>query len=143
MSSKNVEIIRAAYESWNRRDFDALVSAMAPSVSYNDHARNLRYKSKDEFKNFASGWAKAFPDGKLTQMSFIDAGDTVIAQFVAMGTNTGPLGTLSPTGRKMTLPFCEICRFDSSGKIIGGDVYYDQLSMMTQLGHVKAPAVAA
>jgi predicted ester cyclase len=143
MSSKNVETMRAAYESWNRRDFDAMVSEAAPTLSYTDRARNVSYKSPNEFKNFASGWAKAFPDAKITQPTFIDAGNTVIAQFTAVGTNTGPLGSLPPTGRKMTLLFCEICRFDSNGKMTGGDVYYDQLSMMAQLGHVKAPAAAA
>ena len=50
MASKNVETLRAAHESWNRRDFDATVSAMTENVSYTDHARNLRFKSRSEFK---------------------------------------------------------------------------------------------
>jgi steroid delta-isomerase-like uncharacterized protein len=142
MSSKNVETMRSAHQSWNRRDFDATVSAMLPSASYNDRARGVLLKSRDEFKNFVIGWAKAFPDAKITQATYLDAGDTVIAQFTAEGTNTGPFGTLPATGRKMTLPFCEICRFDSSGRVTAGDIYYDQLSILTQLGHLKQSVAA-
>jgi hypothetical protein len=35
----------------------------------------------------------------------------VVAQFTAEGTNDGPLASLKPTGRKMSLAFCEICHF--------------------------------
>jgi steroid delta-isomerase-like uncharacterized protein len=142
MASKNVETMRAAHESWNRRDFDATVSAMAANISYTDHARGLTLRTRDEFKNFVMGWAQAFPDAKITQASYLDAGDTVIAQFTAAGTNSGPFGSFPPTGRPMSLPFCEICRFDASGRVISGGIYYDQFTLLTQLGHAKQTAAA-
>ena len=33
---------------------------------------------------------------------------------------------------------CEITRFDEQGRIVGGEIYYDQLTMLTQLGHMRA-----
>ena len=81
MASKNVETLRAAHESWNRRDFEATVSAMTEDVSYTDRARNLRFKSRSEFKNWVIAWAKAFSDGKIISPRYLDAGDTVIAEF--------------------------------------------------------------
>jgi steroid delta-isomerase-like uncharacterized protein len=142
MPSKNVETMRAAHESWNRRDFDATVGPMAASVSYNDYARGTSIKTPEEFKNFVASWAQAFPDAKITQANYIDAGNTVIAQFTAAGTNSGPFGPFPPTGRKMSLPFCEICTFDANGKVISGGIYYDQYSLLTQLGHIKQAAAA-
>ena len=71
---------------------------------------------------------------------YIDAGDIVIARFTAEGTNDGPLGSLKPTGRRMTLPFCEICHFDQQGQIVSGSCYYDQYTLLTQLGHIQALA---
>ena len=43
----------------------------------------------------------------------------------------------------MDLPFCELMRFDESGQIVSGGLYYDQLTMMTQLGHIEQSEDAA
>jgi steroid delta-isomerase-like uncharacterized protein len=142
MSSTNVETMRVSHNNWNRRDFDACVSPMNQSISYVDHARGVTLKTRDEFKNFVAGWAQAFPDAKITEATYLDAGDTVVAQFTASGTNTGAFGPYPATGRRMTLSYCEICQFDAKGRVTGGGIYYDQLSVLTQLGHVKQAAAA-
>ena len=142
MASKNVETLREAHESWNRRDFDGTVSAMTDNVAYTDHARNLQLRSRNEFKDWAIAWAKAFSDGKIVNPRYIDAGDTVIAEFTCEGTNNGSFGTYPPSGRRMSLPFCEICKFDASGRVISGGAYYDQFTLLTQLGHVQGKAAA-
>ena len=142
MASQNVETLRAAHQSWNRRDFDATVSAMTENVSYTDHARNVHLRSRNEFKDWAIAWAKAFSDGKITNPRYIDAGDTVIAEFTAEGTNDGPFGSLPASGRRMSLAFCEICKFDASGRVISGGAYYDQFTLLTQLGHAQTRTAA-
>jgi hypothetical protein len=43
----------------------------------------------------------------------------------------------------MSLPFCEICHFGKQGRIVSGGCYYDQYTLLTQLGHVQALGVAA
>jgi len=143
MASKNVDTLRAAHESWNRRNFDGTVSTMTENVSYTDHARNLRFKSRSEFKDWVIAWAKAFSDGKITNPRYLDAGDTVIAEFTVEGTNDGPFGSFAPSGRRMSLPFCEICKFDASGRVISGGAYYDQLTLLTQLGHAPTRTAGA
>ena len=60
-----------------------------------------------------------------------------------VGTNDGPLGSMTPTGRKMSLPFWEVCHFDKKGKAVSGGCYYDQYTLLTQLGHIEALATAA
>ena len=37
----------------------------------------------------------------------------------------------------------EIYHFNADGKIVGGRAYFDQLGLMTQLGHAEAPAELA
>jgi hypothetical protein len=32
--------------------------------------------------------------------------------------------------------------FDSSGRVVGGDLYYDQVSLLTQLGLMPQPSDA-
>ena len=143
MSTKNVDTMRAAHESWNRRDYAGIVRNTTETFSYIDHSRNLTLNGRDKFKAWTEEWAKGMPDGKISNVKYTDAGDTVIAEFTAEGTNTGPFGQLPPTGKRLTLPFCEISHFDKDGRITSGGCYYDQLTILTQLGHAKPMSAAA
>lgn len=143
MDSKNVETLRAAHQSWNQRNFQDVVRDTAEGLAYIDHGRNVTLNSRDKFREWTEAWAKAFSDRRIMNPEYIDAGDTVVAQFTAVGTNDGPFGSLKPTGRKMSLPFCEICHFDKEGRIISGGCYYDQYTLLTQLGHIQPLAAAA
>ncbi len=143
MASNNVEILRAAHESWNRRDFTGVVRNTADGLAYTDQARGLRLNTRDKFREWTEDWARAFSDGRITNPEYIDAGDIVIARFTVEGTNDGPLGSMQPTGRRISVPFCEVCNFDTQGRIVSGSCYYDQYTLLTQLGHVQPLAAAA
>jgi steroid delta-isomerase-like uncharacterized protein len=143
MSAKNVKMLRAAHESWNKRDFAGIIDNAAEKLTYTDHARAITLSTREKFREWTEGWAKAFSDGRITNPQYTDAGDIVVAQFTVEGTNDGPLGSMRPTGRKMSLPFCEICHFDKQGRIVSGGCYYDQYTLLTQLGHIQPLAMAA
>jgi steroid delta-isomerase-like uncharacterized protein len=143
MATNNVEALRAAHESWNRRDFAGLVRNAAEGLVYTDNARGLKLNSRDKFLEWTEAWAKAFSDGQIANPEYIDAGDIVVARFTVEGTNDGPLSSLQPTGARMSLPFCEVCHFDKQGRIVSGDCYYDQYTLLTQLGHIQPLAEAA
>ena len=143
MSSQNVETFRGAHQAFNSRDFDGVVSKMAESLTYRDQARNVTFTGRDGFKEFMQGWVKAFSNAEVSEPSYLDAGDTVIARFMARGLNDGAFGPLPETGREINVPFCELMRFDDDGQIVSGGIYYDQLTMMTQLGHIEPSAESA
>jgi steroid delta-isomerase-like uncharacterized protein len=143
MSAKNVETLRAAHESWNRRDFHSVVRDAVESLVYTDHSRNHTLNTRDKFREWTQEWAKAFSDGRITKPQYIDAGEIVITQFVVEGTNDGPFAGMPATGRRITLPFCEIVHFDRQGRTVSGSCYYDQLTILTQLGHAKPLAAVA
>jgi len=143
MNTKNVKTLRAAHESWNKRDFAGVIDSAAGNLTYTDHARVIRLNTREKFREWAEGWAKAFSDGRITDPQYTDAGNIVVAQFTFQGTNDGPLGSMKPTGRKTSLAFCEICHFDKQGRIVSGGCYYDQYTLLTQLGHIQPLAVAA
>jgi hypothetical protein len=44
---------------------------------------------------------------------------------------------------EMTMAFCEIARFDKQGRIVSGSCYYDQYTLLAQLGHVQPLPAAA
>ena len=64
MSSKNVETVRAAHESWNRRDFPGVIRDSAEGLVYTDHGRSLTLNTRDRFREWTEAWAKAFSDEK-------------------------------------------------------------------------------
>ena len=143
MSSKNVETVRAAHESWNGRDFPGVIRDSIEGLVYTDHGRSLTLKTRDRFREWTEGWAEAFSDGRITDPKYIDGGDIVVTQFTFEGTNDGPLGSLPPSGRQISQPFCEVCQLDEQGRVVSGGCYYDQYTLLTQLGHIQPLAAAA
>ncbi len=143
MESKNVQTFRAAHEEFNRRDFEAVVNRMTEDFSYRDCARGETFKGREGFKRFMQGWASAFSNAAVTEPTYIDGGNVVVAEFVGLGINDGPLGSLPATGRAMSTPFCEIMRFNDRGQIVSGSAYYDHLTILSQLGHAQREKVGS
>jgi ketosteroid isomerase-like protein len=139
MAARNVETFIAAHQAFNRRDFDAILNEMVEDVTYRDRARDITFRGRAGFKEFMQGWVGAFSNAEIREPVYIDGGDTVVSQFTACGDNDGPLGPLAATGKPVTFYFCEILCFNDAGQIVSGDAYYDQLSIMVQLGHAQAP----
>jgi steroid delta-isomerase-like uncharacterized protein len=143
MESKNVKTHRAGHEAFNRRDFGAMVSEYAESIRWIDQARGITFSTPEEFKSdFLEGWIRASSDCLVTDTRYTDAGDTVVARFTVRGTNDGPLGSFSATGKEWSLPICEMWHFDADGRVVGGEIYYDQVSLLTQLELLPEPARA-
>ena len=143
MESSNVETHRAGHEAFNQRDFVAMTKLYADSITWTDHAQGRTFRTPQRFRDdFLAGWVEASADIRITNPRYIDAGPTVVCTFTVVGTHDGPLGPLPATGNEFTLSLCEMWRFDSSGRVIGGDLYYDQVSLLTQLGLMPQPSGA-
>jgi len=143
MASRNVEIMRRAHEAFNHRDFEINLSVMAETATYREHARGITMEGREQFRQFLEAWSTAFTDGTITNAKYIDAGDTVVAQFTFEGINDGPYAGLPPTGQRVSCSICEIARFDPNGMAISVNLYYDQYTILMQLGHMKPIAAAA
>ena len=141
MESRNVTTYRAGHDAFNRRDFDAMVKEYAESISWIDRARGITFRTPQEFKSdFLEGWIHASSDCQVTDAQYTDAGEMVVARFTARGTNDGPLGLFAASGKAWTLPMCEMWHFDRAGRVVGGEIYYDQVSLLTQLELLPEPS---
>ncbi|MGH2722026.1 MAG: ester cyclase [Actinomycetota bacterium] len=140
MSTSNVETVHRFWETHNRGDLEALKGFVAPGAVTTDRARNLTFHGPAGFVTFKQGFFRAFPDLLSTMQQVVDAGDTVVCQEIADGTNNGPFGPMPPTGRRLHLPVCVVFRFDADGLIETADFYWDQFTLLTQLGHAEAAA---
>jgi steroid delta-isomerase-like uncharacterized protein len=133
---------RSLYEAWEKRDFDSFELCLADDVSFNDVAQGQVVEGKAAVKDWYASWAVACTDSVAGATVVAASGDTAVFEGVYAGTNDGAFGPLPATGRSVTLPWVNVLRFDSEGKIIGGSAYYDLLTVMTQLGHMEPPGGA-
>ena len=143
MAPSNVETHRTGHEAFNQRDFEAMTKHYADTITWTDHAQGRTFGTPQEFRDdFLPPWVDASSDIRITDPRYLDAGRTVVCTFTVVGTHDGPLGPLPATGKEFALPLCELWQFDPSGRVVGGDLYYDQVSLLTQLGLMPQPSSA-
>ena len=96
----------------------------------------------EAFLGFVTVFKQAFPDLHWEMREFIEGSDTVVAEGVFIGTNSGtmvgPRGPIPATGRRVELPFCDIWKV-RNGRIIENRIYYDQVTFLAQLGLMTSP----
>lgn len=138
----NSATARALYEAWEKRDFAALAAHCAEEVEICDAARGQVVKGRNNVRDFYASWAAACPDSVCGATIVASSHDTVAIEGVWVGTNTGSFAGLPATGQPVSMPWANVLHFDHDGRIISGTAYYDQLTPMTQLGHLPAPAKA-
>ena len=126
---------------WNQRDFAGMRELFDPEYSYTGGDGKEIAGGPDVGLGVAQMFANAFPDGRLEVKKTYAQGDTVIAEMVGTGTHKGELMGIAPTGKRIEIIICNIMEL-RNGKIRREREYMDMLSMMVQMGVVKAPGAA-
>lgn len=142
----NAALVRDVHDAWNGRDFDRILAHTAEDCEWVMMPTGQTFRGLDGMRQYASGWATAFPDGRVEDTSVIAGDNGGVIEFIGRGTHTGPLvspaGEIPPTGRTLELPFCEVYRI-TNGKIVGGAIYFDMAGMLQQLGLMPQQPSAA
>jgi steroid delta-isomerase-like uncharacterized protein len=133
----NVDSHRRSADMFNSRDWDGFAADLAENCELVDHARDVTVKGRQQHVELEQAWVAAFSDGRIISPRFLDAGSATVMLFTGSGRNDGPMGALPATGREASVPFCEVREYDADGKVVRTEWYYDQLSMLTQLGHMQ------
>ena len=128
------------FDTWEKRDFDGLRQQMADDVVVKDHPRGLVIKGPSDVKAWFASWAEACPDSTAGVTVAAASDDAAVTEGLYAGTNTGPFGPLAATGRSVSMPFANVIRFDRNGRMVEFSAYYDQLTLLSQLGHAAAPS---
>jgi len=124
---------------FNRRDFDGFDGHMRADVVFEDIPRGLTMKHRGEFKDWLGGWASSFSDARVDSATYHEGADFSLATFTGRGRNDGALGPMPATGREMSVSFWELLHFDGDGQVVEGEINYDQLTLLVQLGHAQPP----
>jgi steroid delta-isomerase-like uncharacterized protein len=133
----NATLARRMHEAWNERNFDEMAEATAPDATLTIVGSGDTFEGTEGARAFSMMWADGFPDGTVTVDRVIESGDQVVVEYTGRGTHTGTLATsmgeIPPTGRSLTLQFCDVMEF-RNGKLQSQRTYFDTGSMMAQLG---------
>jgi steroid delta-isomerase-like uncharacterized protein len=134
---KREEIVREHMDSENRHEFDATLETF-------DHPRyeliptGEVHDGPEEVMRYFEETRRAFPDQRNELLALHHADDAVLVEAVIRGTHRGPLRSLPPTGREFELPILALFMFDGD-KLLCERVYFDQLTVLRQLGVARDP----
>lgn len=125
---------------WNNKDLDAIDSYFSDKIVRKVNGVNLA-SSKNELSANLQVYFTGFPDLKLQLDNTISEGNEIYMSWTITGSNTGVFGELPPTGKRIKISGITRMSFDEEGKIEVEEVYYNELSLLQQMGHTLNPPV--
>jgi steroid delta-isomerase-like uncharacterized protein len=134
-------IVREHMESENHHDFDTTIGTFS-HPRYEIVPTGDVYDGEQQVRAYFAETRAAFPDQRNELISLRHADDAVIVEFDLLGTHLGPLRSLPPTGRAFRARMTAFFIFDDQ-KIVCERVYFDQASIMRQLGVAHDPTSLA
>jgi ketosteroid isomerase-like protein len=136
----NEQIIRRAYERAEKVDIKGWVESFTSDGTFTDMSIGVTYRGPDGPTGLGKTvevYAKAFPDMHRELYRVFDVGDVVVVELALQGTHNGPLptpmGILSPTGKRMDAPCCDVFSL-VKGKIQSFNCYPSGTVIFAQLG---------
>lgn len=128
----------------NAHDAEGIGALFADDGVFNEPAGE--FKGREAIVGYWRAMFEAFPDMQGRDEFKAESGDSAINEWSVGGTHSGPFetpeGTVPATGRRVTLRGCDIIAV-RDGRIYNQRAYYDQLSLMTQLGLVPEATLAS
>lgn len=127
-------------KGWNEKDLSSIESYFSDSFTRRVNSVNLA-SNKNELAANMQVYFTGFPDLKIKIDNMASEGDQVYISWTLIGTNTGIFGELQPTGKKIRIGGISRIDFNDDGKIIHEEVFYNELSLLQQMGHTLNPPV--
>jgi steroid delta-isomerase-like uncharacterized protein len=134
---KREELVREHMDSENRHEFDATLATFE-HPRYELVGTGEVYDGTEEVERYFAETRRAFPDQRNELLALHHTDDAVVVEAVVRGTHKGPLRNLPPTGREFELPILSIFLFNGD-RLICERVYFDQATVLRQLGVVRDP----
>lgn len=127
-------------KGWNEKDLDAVDAYFAENIVRKVNSVNLA-SSKNELTANMQVYFTGFPDLKFEMDNLVSDGKEIYMSWTINGTNTGVFGELPPTGKKVKISGITRMEFDEEGKIEVEEVFYNELSLLQQMGHTLSPPI--
>ena len=110
MSSTKEDLIRKLFDGLFNEKRIALIATLYAAQCEGYYPEG-RLQGRDDFRAFFEQYTTAFPDCRMEINFTVSEGDRVVVHYTFVGTHTGRLLGLPPTGLKLTIPGVVITRF--------------------------------
>jgi ketosteroid isomerase-like protein len=129
MSEKNVEIIRRAYERWNRGD-SGWATMAAPEFEYEAGGALIGlsggYRGLEGFMRFLEQFWEEFDEAHAEPQEFIEAEDSVLAVITFRGRG-------KQSGVEVNMEVFQLWTF-RDGKVVRGQGFFDREEALEAAG---------
>lgn len=134
MSEQNTAIYnRVVEEIWNQKNSALIEETYATDCVIHTPGGVLRGRSG--FKQLYETYTRAFPDCQATIEETLSEGDKVMVHYTFVGTHTGELMGIAPSGKPVLVKGTAFARF-AGGQIVEETTIWDTLGLMQQIGAV-------
>jgi steroid delta-isomerase-like uncharacterized protein len=130
-------LVREHMESENRLDFDATLTTFT-HPRYELIATGEVYDGEEEVRGYYARSRATFPDQRNEVIALHHTDDGVFVEFDLLGTQTGPLAGMAPTGLAFRCRMVALFLFEGD-RINCERVYFDSGTILRQLGLLGHP----
>jgi predicted ester cyclase len=137
----NLEAAKKSNDAFNAHKIPDIQAFWADDAVESDQADDKDAKGKKELDAGLKMFFTAFPDVKLEVPNTYAAGDYVVEIGTFSGTNSGPMGKMKKTDKKVTGNYAELLKI-KDGKVTNLWRFRNGLAMAMQLGLAPQPGAA-
>jgi steroid delta-isomerase-like uncharacterized protein len=138
--SKGTDFVNKWMDAVKRGDVEALVDMCQPDAVHSN--ADGTFRGPQGVRDLFTPMLNAMSEREVQINNVVEAGDTIVVEFVFRFRNTGPMvtpqATIPPTGKTASLPSIGVYEL-RDGKLAGSRGMYDRLGLITQLGLMGAP----
>ena len=132
----NKAIVRHALDCLNAGHVDGFVGMLAPD--YVRHCQAMppemqELRGPDAMRAWLLANQQTFPDYREEIEMLVGEGDLIAWRSLGTGTQTGPMGPLPATGRRMSISIIGLHRVEN-GKLVETWTSWDNVAALRQLG---------
>ena len=139
-TNRNKELVRAFVEAINRQDWQRFDELVAPDfIRHSSTYGQTQIRTRDQLRDYLANEYRTFPDAVELINFLVAEGDKVAVHSHCRATQSGPMGSLPPSGRILSADFISIYRV-ADDRIAEAWVEWDSLNGLIQLGHFAPPA---
>jgi len=136
------ELSRRLFEEvWNQQKLNVIDEIISADFVNHDPNSPSMPKGREGYQQLVRHYLTAFPDAKFTLHDHVSDGQTVASRWTVNSTHTGNLGSIPPTGRRMTVTGISMARV-VDGKFVEGWANWDAFGLMQQLGLIPKASVS-
>jgi steroid delta-isomerase-like uncharacterized protein len=134
-----LEAFQELLARWNAQDLPGFAKMFHPDAEIYDTGLGVPV-NRDAYVAAQEMNFQGFSDMRGEIVRVIDMGDGwVLREVVFTGTHDGPFMGFPATGRTCTLRGAGLLRFDADGLVTNFSLYYDNITVMAQLGLFPPP----